>query len=201
MLIGNAISTSFGTMRRRPLFTYIRNYAGKVKNDGDNSRLMWYGNNTSLMAPSSFANEVGGGYSGSAVPEDGNFAVWQIDTPTDHYPQFMGRFDLSPYGSRAEVVAALASLKFRIRTKDALLFAFDHTYALSNAAGWARSIQAGAAHGYVEIELADDLGKFLDSSNNVRFGIRHKDKTTGSNSVRLEIDYIELVATFKKQMI
>lgn len=172
----------------------VFNYVGKANGDGDASRLLKYGANANEMAPSGFTSEAVSGYAGVAA-DNGTPGYYEVTTPSGAYVQFCFTLNLSQFGTRADLLKKVKSMKVRVKTHDATVKVWNPTESRYDLA---KVGTTAAAYSYVEIDLLDKLNDLIGSDNKVSVLVRTNSKTNGTTPLRLEVDYFEIAYSFFK---
>lgn len=172
----------------------IINFVGKSNGDGNYGLIIRYGVNAAEMSRTAFTSEVNSGYLGVST-EGGTIGFYETTNPSGAYVQFCFYMDLTPVGTREELLKKVKSMKVRVKTQNSTVKVWNPA---KSAYDNAKAQQTGAGFKFVEIELLDNLNELLGDDNKIVFLVRTNAKTTGTAPLRLEVDYAEIAYTFFK---
>jgi len=179
-------------------------FVGKVKGDGDASRIIKYtGSYTNVAAPTSVITEANGGYAGASA-EGGTTCYYSITGGTaGRHVQFDFEFVLDKFGTRDELVQKLTQIQFNELVANTSAFTRNskHQVQVWNVTQQAWTdvvVHSEETTGvYVALTLNENFADYIDSSNKIIFAISSVD-VSDANELRVETDRVFLSVTTLK---
>lgn len=166
-----------------------KNFVGKVKGDGDNSRLVYYGTKaTAFTSPTELTTEVGGGYVSVATKDS---SPMYYSTTAAQYVGFLFTFNVGR--TQAEAIKSIHSIIFNVNTKQADIFVWNVTK------GQFVKINS-AATDFTDLsnDVLGTINDCIETDGRIRFLVQTSTAGDGVVAKRLDIDYAALSIDYFK---
>jgi hypothetical protein len=165
-----------------------KTFTGKIKGDGDNSRLVYFGSNAAGFSnPTQFATEASG-YS-SAAKKDGTLLYFETTSP--NYVGFLFKFGLG--STKAELQKNIKSISVDVNTKNADVFIWNATKNL-----FVKINSAANAFTDLSNDVLGTIDECIDANGTIQFLVQTATKGDGVTAKRLEIDLVQLNVDYFK---
>jgi hypothetical protein len=166
-----------------------KTFTGKIKGDGDNSRLVYYGTKaTPFTSPTELATEVGGGYASVAAKDS---SPMYYSTTAAQYVGFLFTFNVG--STQAEALKSIHSIIFNVNTKQSDVFIWNV------AKGQFVKINS-AATDFTDLsnDVLGTINDCIETDGRIRFLVQTSTAGDGIVAKRLDIDYAALSIDYFK---
>jgi hypothetical protein len=168
--------------------TSNKSFTGKVKGDGDNTRLIYYGSNAAGFSnPTQFTNEASG-YSSAAI-KDGTLLYFETTSP--NFVGFLFKYGLG--STKSDLQKNIKAISFVANTKNADVFVWNATKSL-----FVKINTAANAFTDLSSDVLGTIDECIDQNGTIQFLVQTTTKGDGVTARRLEIDFAQLNVDYFK---